>query len=105
MSEVLSLLLFAVVCLALMFGYPVAFTLGGVSLLFAALGSLAGAFDTAFIEIIPNRIYGIITNQNLLAVPLFVFMGVMLEKSRLAEELLQNMARCSDACPAGLVCQ
>ena len=102
MSEVLSLLLFAVICLALMLGYPVAFTLGGVSLLFAALGSLAGIFDSAFIEIVPNRIYGIITNQNLLAVPLFVFMGVMLEKSRLAEELLQNMARVFGRLPGGL---
>lgn len=102
MSEVLSLLLFAVICLTLMLGYPVAFTLGGVSLLFAALGSLAGVFDTAFIEIIPNRIYGIITNQNLLAVPLFVFMGVMLEKSRLAEELLGNMARVFGRMPGGL---
>lgn len=102
MSEVFSLLLFAVICLALMLGYPVAFTLGGVSLLFAAVGSLSGSFDPAFIEIIPNRIYGIITNQNLLAVPLFVFMGVMLEKSRLAEELLQNMARVFGRLPGGL---
>jgi len=85
-----------------MLGYPVAFTLGGVSLLFAAVGSLSGSFDPAFIEIIPNRIYGIITNQNLLAVPLFVFMGVMLEKSRLAEELLQNMARVFGRLPGGL---
>jgi tripartite ATP-independent transporter DctM subunit len=100
--EALPLLLFAVICLALMLGYPVAFTLGGVSLLFAALGSVAGVFDTAFIEIIPNRIYGIITNQNLLAVPLFVFMGVMLEKSRLAEELLRNMARVFGRLPGGL---
>jgi len=102
LSEVFSLLLFAVICLALMLGYPVAFTLGGVSLLFAAVGSLSGSFDPAFIEIIPNRIYGIITNQNLLAVPLFVFMGVMLEKSRLAEELLQNMARVFGRLPGGL---
>ena len=102
MNEVLSLLFFVVICLALMLGYPVAFTLGGVSLLFAALGSFAGVFDTAFIEIIPNRIYGIIINQNLLAVPLFVFMGVMLEKSRLAEELLSNMARVFGRLPGGL---
>jgi len=85
-----------------MLGYPVAFTLGGVSLLFAVLGSLAGVFDAAFLEIIPNRIYGIVTNQNLLAVPLFVFMGVMLEKSRLAEELLHNMARVFGRLPGGL---
>ncbi|MEZ5519543.1 MAG: TRAP transporter large permease subunit [Gammaproteobacteria bacterium] len=98
----LPLLLFAVICLALMLGYPVAFTLAGVSLLFAAIGGLVGAFDTAFVAIIPNRIYGIITNQNLLAVPLFVYMGVMLEKSRLAEELLDNMARIFGRLPGGL---
>jgi tripartite ATP-independent transporter DctM subunit len=99
---VLPLSLFAVICLALMLGYPVAFTLAGVSLLFAAIGSLAGGFDPAYIAIIPNRIYGIIINQNLLAVPLFVFMGVMLEKSRLAEELLDNMARVFGRLPGGL---
>ncbi len=98
----LSLLLFALICLALMLGYPVAFTLAGVSLLFAAVGNLAGVFDTAFVAIIPNRIFGIITNQNLLAVPLFVYMGVMLEKSRLAEELLDNMTRVFGRLPGGL---
>jgi len=101
-SEALSLLLFVVICLALMLGYPVAFTLAGVSLLFAVLGNLAGVFDPAYIEIIPNRIYGIVINQNLLAVPLFVFMGVMLEKSRLAEELLENMAKVFGRLPGGL---
>ena len=64
----LSLLLFAVICLALMAGYPVAFTLAGVSLLFAGVSSVAGVFDASFLTIIPNRIYGIFTNQNLLAV-------------------------------------
>lgn len=101
-NGMLSLLLFAVICLALMLGYPVAFTLGGVSLLFAGLGILAGTFDPAFVSIIPNRLYGVVTNQNLLAVPLFVFMGVMLEKSRLAEELLENMARVFGRLPGGL---
>lgn len=98
----LSLVLFAVICLALMLGYPVAFTLAGVSLLFAGLGSVLGAFDATFLTIIPNRIYGIFINQNLLAVPLFVFMGVMLEKSKLAEELLDNMARVFGRLPGGL---
>ena len=98
----LSLLLFAVICLALMAGYPVAFTLAGVSLLFAGVSSVAGVFDASFLTIIPNRIYGIFTNQNLLAVPLFVFMGVMLEKSRLAEQLLTNMAQVFGRLPGGL---
>ncbi|MEX2131662.1 MAG: TRAP transporter large permease subunit [Pseudohongiellaceae bacterium] len=98
----LSLLLFVVICLALMMGYPVAFTLAGVSLLFAGLGAVLGVFDAAFLTVIPNRIYGIFINQNLLAVPLFVFMGVMLEKSRLAEELLDNMSRVFGRLPGGL---
>lgn len=99
---ILSLVLFVIICLALMAGYPVAFTLAGVSLLFAGLGSVLGVFDTAFLTVIPNRIYGIFINQNLLAVPLFVFMGVMLEKSRLAEELLDNMSRVFGRLPGGL---
>jgi len=85
-----------------MLGYPVALTLASVSLIFAWAGNLAGVFDSAYLSIIPNRIYGIITNQNLLAVPLFVFMGVMLEKSKLAEELLENMAKVFSKLPGGL---
>lgn len=85
-----------------MLGYPVALTLTGVSLVFATVGSWSGVFDPAFVNLIPNRIYGILTNQNLLAVPLFVFMGVMLEKSRIAEELLQNMALAFSKIPGGL---
>jgi len=71
-------------------------------LLFASVGSLLGSFDTAFIALIPNRIYGILVNQNLFAVPLFVFMGVMLEKSRIAEDLLKNMALMFGRMPGGL---
>lgn len=98
----LSLLLFAVICFALMAGYPVAFTLAGVSLSFAGIGVLFGVFDATFLTIIPNRIYGIFINQNLLAVPLFVFMGVMLERSKLAEQLLANMAQVFGRLPGGL---
>ena len=98
----MSLFLFALICLVLMLGFPVAFTLAGVSLLFAAVGLLTGSFDSTFVTIIPNRIYGIFINQNLLAVPLFVFMGVVLEKSRLAEDLLQSMARVFGRLPGGL---
>ena len=64
-----------------MAGYPVALTLTGVSLMFAGIGMLIGNFDSAFITLIPNRIYGILVNQNLFAVPLFVFMGTMLERT------------------------
>ena len=85
-----------------MAGYPVALTLAGVSLLFAGIGEIAGVFDPAFISLIPNRIYGILVNQNLFAVPLFVFMGSMLEKSRIAEDLLKNMEVVFRGLPGGL---
>ena len=75
----------------LMTGFPVAFTLSGVALIFGLGGTLFGLFDLAFIQALPNRIYGIMTNDLLIAVPLFVFMGVMLEKSKIAEELLDTM--------------
>ena len=102
MAEYLPLILFLVVCLFLMAGYPVALTLAGVSLLFAGIGEIAGVFDLAFISLIPNRIYGILVNQNLFAVPLFVFMGSMLEKSRIAEDLLKNMEVVFRRLPGGL---
>ncbi len=92
MTAYLSLYLFAAVCLVLLAGYPVAFSLGGTALLFAAAGTVAGHFDMAFLHALPSRLYGILTNQTLVAVPLFVFMGVMLEKSRVAENLLDSMA-------------
>ncbi|MES9818254.1 MAG: TRAP transporter large permease subunit [Candidatus Thiodiazotropha sp.] len=92
MAEYLPLILFLVVCLVLLLGYPVAFSLGGTALAFAWFGSLNGYFDDAFLQALPNRLYGIMTNETLIAVPLFVFMGVMLERSRVAENLLDTMA-------------
>jgi len=91
MAEFMPLVLFAVVCLVLMCGFPVAFTLAGTSLLFAGIGLLTGTFDPAFLNVMPNRMFGILSNQILVAVPLFVFMGVMLEKSKIAEQLLRNL--------------
>ena len=88
-----SLYLFGGVCVALMFGYPVAYTLAGTALLFAAGGILFGSFDPAFLSALPGRLFGTMTNTTLIAVPLFIMMGVALEKSRIAEELLDNMAR------------
>ena len=92
MAEVMSLLLFISVCLVLLTGYPVAFALSGTALLFAFIGILTGTFDTAFLTALPNRLYGIMTNMTLIAVPLFIFMGVMLEKSKVADKLLDTMA-------------
>lgn len=100
--EYLSLVMFAVVCLALLLGYPVAYTLAGTSLLFAAAGALFGVFDMAYLQAVPSRLYGIITNQTLIAVPLFVFMGVMLEKSKVAENLLTAMGQVFGRLHAGL---
>ena len=75
-----------------MAGFPVAFSLAGVALMFAGISYLFGAFDPAFLGIFPNRIYGnAMTSEILIAVPLFVFMGVMLERSKIAEELLHTM--------------
>ncbi len=87
MSEAMPLLMFAAVFLLLLLGYPVSFTLGGVAILFGLL-----TFGFNFFNLLPLRIWGIMTNYVLLAVPLFIFMGVMLEKSGLAEELLETMA-------------
>ena len=91
--ELVPLVLFAVVCLVLMLGYPVAFTLAGCSLLFAGLGIVTGTFDPNLIKALPDRLFGTVTNATLIAVPLFIYMGVVLEKSKIAEDLLNNMAR------------
>lgn len=100
--ELMPLWMFAVICLALMIGYPVAFTLAGVALIFAGFGIVTGIFDANLLKTFPSRLYGIINNYTLVAVPLFVFMGVMLEKSRLAEELLENMSKACGRMPGGL---
>jgi tripartite ATP-independent transporter DctM subunit len=102
MAGWMSLGLFAAIGLALMVGFPVAFTLAGVALLFAGLGLLTGTFDPVFLEAFPNRIFGIMTNVTLIAVPLFVFMGVMLERSKLADQLLQSLAAMMRGMAGGL---
>ena len=98
----IPLLMFLAVCIALMLGYPVAFTLGGVALAFAGAGVLMGGFDPTLLNALPNRLYGIMENQTLLAVPLFVLMGVTLEKSKVAENLLNTMGRLFGRFPGGL---
>ena len=87
MPEYMSLVLFATVFGVLLVGFPVAFTLGGVSLIFGYF-----TFGLGFFQLLPLRIWGTMTNYVLIAVPLFVYMGLMLEKSGLAEELLETMA-------------
>ncbi len=100
--EWIPLILFTAICALLMLGYPVAFTLGGVSLIFAGIGIVIGQFDPSLLKAFPDRLYGIMSNFTLLAVPLFVLMGVLLEKSRLAEELLDTMGRLCGRLPGGL---
>ena len=92
MTEFIPFLMFLVACLVLMAGYPVAFSLAGTALLFALVGTVTGHFDMAFLQALPNRLFGTIENTTLIAVPLFILMGVMLEKSRLSEDLLESMA-------------
>lgn len=91
LPEILALAMFGSACFGLMAGYNVAFTLSGISLIFAAIGVMTGTFDAGFLNALPGRIYPIMTRDILMAVPLFVFMGVMLEKSRIAEDLLEAM--------------
>ena len=92
-AELLAVLMVVAVCALLMAGYPVALTLGGVSLAFAGIGHLAGMMDVGLLGALPQRVFGVMTNEVLLAIPLFIFMGVMLERSRIAEELLETMGR------------
>lgn len=92
MLEFIPLIMFVTVCLVLLAGFPVAFSLAGTALIFAGLGVVTDTFNPAFLGAIPNRLYGDMTNSALVAVPLFVFMGVLLQKSNLAENLLSNMA-------------
>ncbi len=90
--EWVALLLFLSVIAVLLAGFPVAFTLGGTALIFAAAGVVTGTFNEALLSGLPNRLFGIMTNETLVAVPLFVFMGVTLERARIAEDLLDTLS-------------
>ena len=102
LAEVLAVLMVAAVIAALMAGYPVALTLAGVSLAFALLGDALGAMSFDILGALPQRVFGIMTNEVLLAIPLFIFMGVMLERSRIAEDLLETMGRLFGSLRGGL---
>mgnify|MGYP002633948890 CR=1 FL=1 len=92
MIELIPLLMFIVVCIVLMFGYPVALSLAGTALIFAFFGSYFEIIDISLLHALPHRLFGIINNQTLIAVPLFVFMGAMLERAKIAEKMLAAMS-------------
>jgi len=102
LAEWLDLIMFLGLCALILLGFPVAFTLAGTSLLFAGIGYMIGVFDASFFGFFPNRIYGVMKNEVLIAVPLFVFMGVMLERSKVAEELLDTMGQLFGSLRGGL---
>jgi tripartite ATP-independent transporter DctM subunit len=92
-AQILDIAMFVVACLFILGGFPVAFTLAGTALIFAALGWAFGVFNPTFLSAIPQRIYGVMTNAILIAIPLFIFKGVMLEKSKVAILLIETMGR------------
>jgi len=100
--EWVALLLFLAVIVLLLAGFPVAFSLGGTALIFALVGVLAGSFESAFLSGLPSRIFGIMTNETLIAVPLFVFMGITLERARIAEDLLETLSALFGSLRGGL---
>ena len=102
METWLPLLMFLVTVAVLMMGYPVAFSLSGAAIAFALVGAWTGHFDLVFLSAFPQRIYGIMGNETLIAIPLFIFMGVMLERSRISEELLTTMGLLFGSLKGGL---
>ena len=100
--EIIPLLLLLLICVALLIGYPVALTLAGTSILFAVICIPFGVFDPTIFKSIPIRIFGIMNNVTLLAVPLFIFMGTILEKSGIAAKMLENMAQAFKGTKGGL---
>ena len=101
-GQVLAMVMLVSVCGAMLVGYQVAFTLAGVGVVFALIGQSMGVFDMLFFNALPSRFFGVMTNELLVAVPLFVYMGVMLEKSKIAEELLTTMGQCFGQLRGGL---
>jgi len=91
-AQILSICMFLTTFLFLLFGFPVAFTLAGTAILFALSASFFNFLNPDFLALIPSKIFGTMTNELLVAVPLFIFMGLILEKSKIAEELLETIA-------------
>ena len=97
-----SVLLFLAVIVVLLAGYPVAFTLAGTAILFAVIGLLTGHFEAGYLSALPSRLFGIMTNETLIAVPLFIFMGITLERAKIAEDLLETLSSLSGSYRGGL---
>ena len=91
--EFFCFLLFLILAILLIAGYPVALTLAGVSILVGLAGYALDLFPIILLNVLPNRIFGIISNETLIAVPLFIFMGIMLERSGIASELLESISK------------
>lgn len=102
MDSYMALWMFLAVFVVLLSGYPVAFVLSGTALMFALLGLQLDTFDADFLTALPNRLFGIMNNETLIAVPLFVFMGVMLERAKIAESLLEAMSELFGSLHGGL---
>ena len=102
LATLLDILMFVTAFAVLLTGVPVALALAGTALAFAGLGWALGVFNPSFVAFLPQRIFGAMTNEVLLAVPLFVFMGVMLERSKVAEDLLTNLGRLFGPVSGGL---
>ncbi len=98
----LDIMMVVFLCALLMAGYPVAFSLAGTALLFAVIGLASGVFDISYVKPFPSRIFGAVSNTTLIAVPMFVLMGVILEKSKIAEDLLDEMAKLFGTMRGGL---
>jgi TRAP-type mannitol/chloroaromatic compound transport system permease large subunit len=101
-GQILAALFFFAILIVLMFGYIVAWTLGGLAVIFGFLGWWVGAFDLALFQGLASRFFGVITNPVLIAVPLFIFMGVVLERSKIAEVLLTTMGQLFGSMRGGL---
>jgi tripartite ATP-independent transporter DctM subunit len=100
---ILDILMFATLIVALLCGYPVAFTIGGTALAFGLIGLALGVFQPSYFAAFPQRVFGTMTNQALTAVPLFILMGVVLERSKIAEDLLSTMGDLFGRAPGGLL--
>ncbi|MEX2202036.1 MAG: TRAP transporter large permease subunit [Dongiaceae bacterium] len=101
-GEILALAMFGVTILAVLIGYPAAFTLAGTGLFFAVLGYLLGVFNFSLFTGLASRYFGVMVNEVLVAVPLFIFMGVMLERSKIAVQLLETMGQLFGSWRGGL---
>ncbi len=100
--EILSMIMFFTTLTLLLFGFPVAFTLAGSALFFGFLGDYLDIFNFRMMGFFPQRIFGVMINEPLVAVPLFIFMGIMLEKTKIAAGLLQSIGELFGTTKGGL---